>query len=270
MSEIIFAVPRFHYASYADLYELIRLSNFETCFIDEIDQSSDNHYIVTIYNGEFGDYSGSRAKIHLLDLEYHMGDNALPTLPNVEIFACDKWYAEQIGAKYVPMGSHVGLKPAIQESGYWWPAWGGFDVAYIGFITGLHRREVIRQQLIDRGVEVSPIVAWGTQRDALLRASKAYLHVHQHAHIPTIAPLRMVVAAAYSLPVISETCADAGIFTKDYLFQDGYDTLAKAVDDIRRMNSGSAFESWRTGLGAALHQLLCEDLTFRRSIESAL
>lgn len=273
MSEIIFAIPRFHYASYADLYELIRLSNFQTCYIDEIDPQSDNAYIITILNGEIpeGGYPGAKAKIHLWDLEYHL-DNP-PHIEGVEIWAADKWYAEQIGAKYVPMGSHKGLRdntgyPA--DMPYIYAEAKIYDVAYIGFITGLYRREVIRQQLIERGAKLSPLVAWGSERDALLRQSSSYLHVHQHAHIPAVPGLRMVVAAAYSLPVISETCADAGVFMGQLykrpatMIQRDYNYLAQETEQITR--------HWDnlTETGKALHRLLCEEYTFRKSVEGAL
>lgn len=266
MSDIIFARPRFEYASYADLYQLIDLSGFEWVYIDQIDPQSENVYIITILNGEIppDGYPGARARIVLYDLEYHL-DNP-PHIPGVEIWAADKWYAEQIGAKYVPMGSHAGLK---LDTPYRYSS--GFDVAYIGFIAGLHRREVIRQQLIERGVEVSPIVAWGAERDVVLRQSKAYLQVHQHAHIPTIAPLRMVVAAAYSLPVITETCADAGVFNNCILCLD----YADIADNVHAWTKDTyPQKDWFANAlrlnAAQLHRLLCEELTFRKSVEGAL
>ena len=265
-NSIIFAIPRHDYASYRDLYRLIELSGFPTCFIDEVDPDSDNAYIVTILNGEVrdGGYLGSRARILLWDLEWHLSTDGyfrqpFAAPPGVEILAADKWYAEQIGARYVPMGSHPGLRETVTDHSK------QYDVAYIGYINGVTRRERIRQQLIQRGVRVSPPTAWGTERDWLLNDSIAYLHVHQWDNVPTIAPLRMVVAAAYSLPVIIETVADAGIF-EQYITDFDYNALAVGIAGcLNKPHNLLLAEE-----GQALHRLLCRDLTFRKSIEAAL
>lgn len=258
MSDPIFALPRHDYTSYQDMYRLIALSGFPTCYIDEIDPASDNAYILTILNGEVpaGGYPGARARLILTDYEYHL--DGLPPLANVEFWTADAWYAEQIGARYVPLGSHPGLCPELT------PKTDLYDVAFIGYINGVHRRSALRQQLIERGIKVSPTGAWGGERHTLLRSSAAYLCVHQHDHAPTIAPLRMVVAAAYGLPVITEACADAGIFAP-YIWQAPYQTLAARTQEL--------IGSWQDSLmplGVELHQRLCHDLTFRKSVESAL
>lgn len=254
---ILFARPRHDYASYQDLYRLIDLSGFPSVYIDEIDTASDNTYILTILNGEVpaDGYPASRAKLVLFDLEYHLDGIHLP---GVEVWAADKWYAEQIGAKYVPMGSHAGLADnvAFPEPS------SCYDVAFIGYINGIHRREVIRQQLIERGVRVSPTGAWGEARHRVLANSRAYLHVHQHDHVPTIAPLRMVVAAAYSLPVISETVADAGMFAH-LMFRFDYTALVQGV--ATTIDFATLADA-----GSNLYYILCDKLTFRKSIEAAL
>lgn len=260
MSDIIFARPRFHYASYADLYQLIDLSGFRSVYIDEVDPQSDNVYILTIFNQEVpqNGYPGAKARIILWDLEYHLGENALPQFDStIELWAADKWYAAYIGARYVPMGSHPGLRmfdfrPALHV---------GIDVAFIGFIEGLERRMVIRHQLEERGLMVSKPVAWGEERHWLLDDSKVYLHVHQHAAIPAVPPLRMVVAAAYSLPVVSERFVDAGIFSGN-VYEVAYAAIAEAIPHIPR--EPFQYE------GQFLHQLLCVDYTFRKSVEAAL
>jgi hypothetical protein len=257
MTDIFFAEPRHHYQSYEDLRALIRLSEFETCFIDEIDPDSDNAYVITILNGEVPTegYPNARAKIVLWDLEYHLDG---VHVPGVKVWAADKWYSEQIGGKYVPMGSHPGLCPEVT------PKQDLYDVAFIGYFDGVPRRQLIRHQLMERGVKVSPPGAWGAERHTLLRNSAAYLCVHQHEHIPTIAPLRMVVAAAYGLAVISETVADAGIFN-GLVRECGYDEIANVTKSLT-----AHFEYMSMNYGEGLHQALCRDLTFRKSVESAL
>lgn len=259
MGEIVFAKPRHEYASYRDLYALIDLSGFPTCFIDEIQPDSDNAYIITILNGELpeGGYPNARARIVLYDLEWHL--DGIPPLAGVEVWAADKWYAERLGARYVPMGSHPKLCPEQT------PKQDIYDVAFIGYFAGVPRRQVIRDQLLQRSVKLSPPGAWGEERHTLLRNSASYLHIHQLANAPTVAPLRMVVAAAYGLPVISETVADAGIFRK-HLLQSDYDSIA--YNTVLWM----AYE-WEKELlprGMSLHQKLCVDFPFRKSVEAGL
>lgn len=259
MSEIIFALPRHEYASYRDYYKLIELSGFQTCYIDEIQPDSTNAYLITILNGEMpeGGYPGASARIILTDLEWHL--DGIPPLANVEMWAADRWYAERLGARYVPMGSHPKL--CAENT----PKQDLYDVAYFGYFDGVPRRQVIRQQLIQRGVKVSPTGAWGAERHALLRNSAAFLHVHQLEGAPTIAPLRMVVAAAYALPVITETVADAGIFAK-HIAQADYGSIAYQT-------AVATQTQWAHDLlpkALSLNQKLCIDFTFRKSVEVAL
>lgn len=261
MGEIVFAEPRHHYQSYEDLRSLIRLSGFASCFIDEIDPDSDNTYVITILNSELpdGGYPNARAKLVLWNLEYHL--DGLPPLANVEVWAADKWYAQQIGAKYVPMGSHYNLRVTQHSMNT-----ERYDAAYLGYM--IPRREQVAHEMRTRGVRLSPPHAWGDERDRILISSTAYVHVHQHEHIPTVPPLRMVVAAAYQLPVITETCADYGIFSHCMLPLD-YADIAENVAAWTR-GEVKAFERGLDRCGATLHQLLCYDLTFRKSVEAAL
>lgn len=252
----IFALTRHFYQSYSDLLKLIELSGFATCFIDEIDAQSNNTYILPVRNGEVGDgWQSPRAQIIHWQLEWA----AYPPLPGIaRLWSSDRWHAGQIGGEYVPMGSHPDLCPEMT------PKQDLYDVAYIGYFAGVPRRQVIRQRLIEYGVKVSPTGAWGDERHALLRNSAAFLHVHQLANAPTIAPLRMIVAAAYGLPVITETVADAGIFagmTQQVEYGVLSDRVLGILDD---------WERTLMPLGMALHDLLCVERTFRRSVESAV
>lgn len=256
MADTIFAIPRTPYDSYADLYTLIGLSGYPTCYIDEIDAQSDNTYIVTILNGEVTGWPDAKARIILWDLEYHL--DGIPDLAGIaEVWASDKWYAGVINARYVPMGSHAGLCPERT------PKQDAYDVAYLAYLVP--RRQRIQHDLTAAGVRVSPSSAWGSARHTLLRNSAAYLHVHQHDNAPTIAPLRLVVAAAYALPFITETVADIGIF-RQLILQADYGHIVQAASVWTR-------QSWEKDLlphALALHQKLCHDLTFRKSIEAAL
>lgn len=256
MPDPIFVRTRHLYDSYSDLFRLVELSGFPTCYVDEIDASDPARcYILPTRNGESqAGWPGAQARIIHFNLEW----DAYPPLDGVaESWAADKWFAESIGARYVPIGSHPGLRLTDNQ-----PATPLYDVAYLGYM--IPRREQISTDLRLQGVKASPIHAWGDERDAVLNASRAYLHVHQHADKPGVPPLRMVVAAAYSLPVITETCADAGIFTSIYSLK--YGEIAENVAYWMNNANGKVFAD----TGARFHEQLCHDLTFRKSIEAAL
>jgi len=46
--DIVFVKPRYYYQSYTDFWELVRLSNFRQCYIDQIDLKSSDTYIITM------------------------------------------------------------------------------------------------------------------------------------------------------------------------------------------------------------------------------
>jgi hypothetical protein len=260
VSDVIFALPRTHYDSYQDLYRVIALSGYPTCFIDEIDAQSDNTYIVTILNGEIGvGWPDARARIIVMDLEWRTEPNA--PIPGVaEFWTGDRWHSTLCNARYVPLGSHPDLKPAVYAS-----AEPHYDAAFLGYV--IPRREAVLNRLRQLGVHLPPTSAWGEARHRVLSASRAYLHIHQLDHALGVPPLRMIVAAAYSLPVISETVTDRGIFTEGFMMTADHGYLA----DLTRMWAcGEAEQPRLRDYGQALHQLLCHDLTFRRSIERAL
>src|SRR5690606_2822228 len=112
MPSIIFARTCTPYDSYQDFWRLVELSGFPTCFVDEIDVDSNNVYIFSPNNGETTNgWPEGRARIihYQLEWETHTNDSG-PLPPGVsEKWTMDKWHAERIGARYVPIGSHPDL-----------------------------------------------------------------------------------------------------------------------------------------------------------------
>lgn len=256
MSEVIFARPRYEYGSYCDLYRLITLSGYKLIFFDEIDPQSDNTYILTIVNGENqGGWADVKARIILYDLEWRL-DGEYPRIPGVsEVWTADKWYAQQIGARYVPLGSHPGLpETPLQDCPKAW------DVAMMAYLPP--RRERIVYDCYQYGVSVAPR-GWGAERHAILQQSKIMLHVHQQESAHTIAPQRWAIAAAYQMPVISEEVNDKGIFGPTYCMYSDYRHLAEFVrlwrDDARLRD-----------YGMGLYDLLCIHKPFRFWIDEAV
>lgn len=257
MTDPIIVKTRHVYESYRDLFELVDLAGFPTCYVDEIDPASGNTYILIVRNGEWpaGGWSDLRARFIHWHMEFHVD---YEPLPGIELWSPDAWHAEKIGGRYVPMGSDARLKhgPEMRHAEY--------DVAYLGYMV--NRRNDVLSGLAQRGVRVSPTSAWGDDRHLVLTHSTAYLHVHQEAAAPAIPALRMVVAAAYSLPVISENPAARGLFHDGYLLTSDHAHLAEFAYLWAVRERGAFLQSF----GDSLNRLLCHDLTFRKSVEAAL
>ena len=258
MSDPTFVRTRHVYESYQDMWRLVELAGFPTCFADELDPTRKKAtYILPVRNGECeAGWPGARARIIHWHLEPHVTYG--PWAGVAETWASDQWHAEQIGAQYVPMGSDARLKDGPDTAG------DEYDVAYLGYM--IPRRTDILTELTQRGVRVSPTSAWGEERHRILTHSAAYLHVHQEASAPAIPPLRMVVAAAYSMPVIMETPARRGVFDFGHILTSDHAHMAEFTEMWAVRSRGPFFENFGNGL----HQLLCDDLPFRRSVEGAL
>lgn len=251
------------YDGYRDFFRLAELSGYRLCYINEVDPASDNTYIVTPLNGEWNHgWAGDvRAQIILWDLEwrlkesdYDWPDSALETPPGVSrVWASDRWYADRINAEYVPLGSHPGLAGDAAPVAY--------DVAPLAYRTG--RRNTALGTLEQRGITIAPN-AWGDERDALLKGSTTVLHVHQHDRVPTVAPLRFAIAAAWHKPLISEDVYDAGIFGNTVLWVDFPDLADYTAVMVRR------FPHLLKGKANDLHDLLCVENNFRSFVEKAL
>lgn len=253
MADIIFARPRTWYDSYSDFYRLIEVSGFPLVYFDDIDPASDNKYILTLVNGENQHgWQSPRASIVLFDVEWRL-EGEYPRIPGVrEVWAADAWYAEQIGARFVPMGSHAALNPepsGIREHRY--------DYAMLMYFT--YRRQCIRDRMLEGGITIAPN-AWRDERHHILLGSKAMLNVHQHDHVRTVAPTRWALAAAYRLPMISE---DIERKLWHGLYYD-YNDLVEAA------------HTWRTretelqAAGDCLYQQMVVDRPFSRCIQEAV
>lgn len=278
MSDPIFARTRHQYDSYQDFWRLVELSGFDTCYVDEIDAASDHTYIYTPNNGEtMHGWPDARARIIWYQLEWETHPNDTGPLPPgvAEKWTMDKWHADQIGAQYVPIGSHAELAGYVgvnvdtgddvytpQNPDGFYPK--QFDVAYMAYM-GPPRRQNIMNAISRKGLRASPN-GWGYARHDYLRYSRAMLHVHQHETVPGVAALRVALAAAYSLPYISEQVADQGIFSHTNMLFSDYAHLADFAQQWVRDNKSRMLDDY----GRALHQLLCVEKPFRYWIEAAL
>lgn len=262
MTDIIFAQTRFDYrnpengfGSYHDFWRLVDLSGFSTCYLDEIDADDPSKtFIFTPVNGEIKDgdrfigWPNARCKIILWNLE--QGDYG--PIPGVsETWASDKAFADIIGARYVLMGSHPGLMnyaPIARD--------GKYDVVMLSYMTP--RRQQMAAWLHEKGLTLAPN-AWGLERHNLLMQSRIMLHVHQNNH-RYVAPQRWALAAAYKLPVISESLDHLGYLSPQHVMILNYDEIAAYLEKLFHTGDGN---HW---YGESLHQFLCFDRPFAREV----
>lgn len=253
------------YDSYQDFFALARVSGYPVISMSEIDIDSDNVYIITPLSGEWErrwDFP-IKATIILWDLEwrlkessYEWPESALVTPVFVKrLWTSDRWYAHRINAEYVPLGSHAGLQQSNQSHDQTW------DVSTLCYRTG--RRNSAIGALENLNLTIAPN-AWGDERDAILKGCTTVLHVHQHDRVPTVAPLRYALAAAYHKPLISEAVYDRGIFDTCVLYAD-FDALPDyAALMVKR------YPHLLRDKADQLHDTLCVSGSFRKFVEAAL
>lgn len=261
-TDIIFAQTRFDYrnpengyGSYHDFWRLVDLSGFPTCYLDEINASDPSKcYIFCPVNGEIKDgdtfigWPNAKATIIFWNLE--QGDYG--PIPGVsETWASDKAFADTIGARYVLLGSHPGLMNYDPLSRN-----GAFDVVMLSYMTP--RRDQMAAWLRQKGLTLAPN-GWYEDRHRTLMHSKVMLHVHQNNH-RYIAPQRWALAAAYKLPLFSETLDNAGDVHLKGCISYPYERLPHEISSCLNR------ENFLPDIGAELHQFLCFDRPFAREV----
>lgn len=267
MSQVIFARPRHDYQSYTDFWRLVELSGYPLIYMDEMQlDNADTCYIFSTPATHWHDgverrgFPDVKARVIYYNLEWY-ADVDYKSIPGVECWGTDKWYSDKHGMRYVPLGSHAGLKlpqNGVEEL----PK--AYDLVMLSYMT--YRRQFIADRFREKGLTLAPN-GWTEQRHYALLQSRAMMHVHQNEETPTIAPQRWALAAAYSLPMMSEGVADGGLFTpSNTLFCD----YGRLPDFARMWITGHDQETMLSDYGRALHQVLCEEHTFRKSIEAAL
>lgn len=235
-NNIVFARTRWHYDSYVDYWDLVKLSGFPVVWIDEMDLSKrDTTYVISPMNGEvvpFMDqhpYPDRYSKVVMWNLERPSGSGGLQSYIDDnrryienrqldEIIVSDRALAEHTGFKFVPLGSHVGLgTPSnITERllGYDLIHLSGYSPhrAWMFISPEKHRRELEALTVAQSG--------WGEARRKALQFSRFMLNVHQDEYL-YMEPLRFSLAAAYGLPIISEQCLDMYPYVLEWVVMGG-------------------------------------------------
>lgn len=267
---IVFAKTRYQYDSYQDFWRLVELSGFPTCYLDEIELSSENVYIFTPHNGEFPAlvagwglrYPNRRCKIIWWLLERPDG-GPKPLAESVNevaslfdgMLASDRWVAGlHPGFTHAVLGGHAGLVCG-QE-----PLPIVYDYAHISYAWG--RREALYNGMKSLGLRVAPN-AFGAERARILAQTRLVVNAQQYP-AGVIAPFRFAIAAASRLPVISEEVHDSYPHDSSDLVQAPYAQLAMATKQLLGEPNRMA------ELAGRLYLRLCVEWTFRRGVEEAV
>jgi hypothetical protein len=258
VADPIFVRPRHQYDPYNDLYKLVELSGYDLIFFDEMDVTdSTKCYIFSPANGEIGEgWKGARARIIHLQLEWEHELTA-PIAGVSEKWTADAWHAQHIGGRFVPLGSHPDLNMYPGDE----PA-KEYDVTFLA--APCNRRYQVWGDVEERGLSVAPN-GWADTRHSTLSKSRCMVIVHQWEQFKCIAPLRWALAAAYKLPIISETLFCREPFTNTHFMSCDLDRLGKFTELHLRDPYNDLSDH-----GLALHGFLCHEMTFRKSIERAL
>lgn len=274
MRETVFVKPRIRYEAYADFWRLVALSPYRIVEAKDADLGSDDIQIWPVMDVEFmtamteRPKSSRRAKVIFWNLERPdsmvqdggMVDAYRQGMDEILAMADAAWVSD-IGVHlldervlFAVLGGHPDLA-VLPRNG------AGSLVAHFGQRT--LRRQAVFQQLRDRGLEVSEN-SWGPDRDAILARARMLVVMDRVDGIHTASPLRWVVAAAYRLPIVSET------MPYPYPLEDGesialapYESLA---DKVAQLKDDPALE----GLGEKAWEVFCRDWTFQAGVENAL
>lgn len=274
--KIIFAKTRHEYGSYSDFWSLVRLSEFETRFVDDINLSENTIFLTTPINGDLYqriDFERKRlgdikptARVIAWQLE--RPDENIPPGPDVletrndelfkwvdEVWVSDRYYAS-LDHRYVhvPLGSH----PELREGG---PGPERYDLCHIS--ARFPRRQPILDPILkDYGKRVGP-TGWGESRARTLNSSRAMVNVHK-TPAPIGEPLRFAVAAAYKLPLITETLANP------WPMVSGIHFLESGAGSLRGQVRAALARPDLQEFGDRMHNLLCVEMPFGKCVREAL
>jgi hypothetical protein len=255
---IVFAKTRYHYDSYGDFFRLAELSGFPVIYLDEIDPTdASKTYIFSPINGEIQrdgvmiGWPDAKARI----IHWLLEQGCYDPVPGVaETWCSDPTLARECGAQYVLMGSHPRLSPwSIPDQRSY-----NFDFIALSYWT--HRRTKVRDKMLIRGFTFAPN-GWHEQRHHALIQSQHMLHLHQNDGKPYYAPQRWCIAAAYHMPLISETLGDRGAFPEETFTEVEYMELQFGFERDHLNGKDT---------GEALYRFLCIDNPFRKCVERAL
>jgi hypothetical protein len=276
-NEVIFAHTRYDYKSYEDYRMLAKISDFKTCFVDEIEFDRYATYIISPVNCEFRDLMNSKGRTkdtpHKCQVIYWQlerpdsGNWLLSSMHGTMVYNqvgemlsfVDKvWVPHRYTALLDPRAIHVpvGGDPRLRlTEGY---SEKKYDVAL--FAYQCHRRAPVFSEL-KRRFKVAPD-GYDLDRDKILNGSRCMVAVHQ-TPMPIGEPQRVALAATYRLPFFTETISDPGPLVE------GRDFRHAKIEQIPDMVAHWLSQD-QSKLGESLFQRLAVEWNFRRCVEDGI
>lgn len=278
MPEIIFVKTRWYYQSYTDFWRLVELSGYPTCYVDEMDTDRDGViYIICPMNGEVRPFmemhSKRTSKVYMWNLErpggsgslaQYTADNKLHLRDRIldGILVSDRMLAEHTDFHYVPLGSHAGLGyPGQQKLGY--------SVIHLSCYSP-HRDFMFYTPYMQKGhLGLYDVLdnGWDEERHNNLMRAVYMLNVHQDG-FPYIEPLRFSLAAAYGLPILSETCYDIYPYQEVDRYVSQSDDVMTLLNDPHFGDESVYFEFHSAGL--MMRKIMTSTMSFRACLEANL
>lgn len=270
--DIVFVRTRYQYDSYTDFWRLVELSEFETCFVDEVDIGKPRVYIVTPMNGEWDPHIynqvGKPHNAHLIHwclerpsgsgglYEYARGNRTRIYARTLDdIWVSDRALASETMLRYVTCGSDEGLGTPGDQKHY--------DFCHMSYMTDRRKRVYDK---FDQKVVGPNCWPWdtGPSRGEVLQQSRFALNIHQDTY-PFQEPLRWALFAAYGLPMLTESVKDAYPYAEEYCAFHDYDGIAGRMREMLRDD----YKRWRD-VGLAARDRMCGEFRFREMVLAAV
>ena len=272
MQTIVFVKTRYKYDSYVDLWKLVELSQFETCYVDEVDISKPRVYIVSPMNGEWdphiGNQMGKPHNAHLIHwcLERPSGAGGVFNYAKSnrakiydrtldEVWVSDRALASETMMRFVVLGSDYGLgEPGAGKV---------YDFCHMSYATD--RRQRVYNQFDPKTIGPNRW-PWDTNpsRDTVLKQARFALNIHQDQY-PFQEPLRWALFAAYGLPMLTEEIKDAYPWHENVCVFHPYDGIQNRLREMLRDD----YNRWKV-MGLQARDRMCDEFNFRKVVLQAV
>jgi len=262
--DIVFVHTRYEYDSYTDFWKLVELSGFDTCYVDEVMVTKTKVYIVSPMNGEWTPHissqTGSPHNAHLIhwNLERPSGSGSVYEYARSnrdymynrlidDVWVSDRRLSHETLFRFVVLGADYGLgEPGVSKT---------YDVVHMSYVS--HRRSRVYDALPG---SVAPNRWPWTGRDTVLKASKFALNIHKDDY-PFQEPLRLALFAAYGLPILTESMADAYPWNENICVFNEYDGIAGRLAQMLKND----YTRWRD-MGLLARDYMCDKFNFRKMV----
>lgn len=265
VDSVIFARPRHDYVPYRDYYRLVELSGFQLRYADEVNWQKPGTVIITPLNHEWWDIIPTKRAKRVIWHNLERGASADPKdiatsyMPSFvdDVWTSDRAFALETGMKYVFLGGHPKFAdPAL-------PRTSQYEVISLMYWYG--RRSRLKTAIQARFSLADPDSdLWGEARHKALYSSQVMISAHQDEK-PWSEPIRFLLAGSYRLPLVSERCADAGLWTPGLHFE--HTDLMNIPGVVEELLSDY---SRRKALAENAYALLALVHPFAREVEKAL